>query len=86
MPIPFKAPRIYSVESPRNILLADFKPIKELPIGGGWGYDKDDAVIELFNHVLDVTEQQDLLSSEHFSVDGTLIQGWTQEFRVQESQ
>ena len=35
-----------------------------------------DAVIELFNHVLEVSDKQDWLSGEHFSVDGTLIQAW----------
>jgi len=35
-----------------------------------------DAVIELFNHVLEFADKQDWLSGEHFSVDGTLIQAW----------
>ena len=35
-----------------------------------------DAVIELFNHVLEVADKQAWLSGEHFSVDGTLIQAW----------
>jgi transposase len=35
-----------------------------------------DAVIALFKHVLQVAQQQDWLSGEHFSVDGTLIQAW----------
>ena len=35
-----------------------------------------DAVIELFNQVLEMANEQDLLSGEHFSVDGTLIQAW----------
>ncbi len=35
-----------------------------------------DAVIELFNHVLEVADKQNWLSGEHFSVDGTLIQAW----------
>lgn len=35
-----------------------------------------DAVIELFNQVLEMASNQDLLSGEHFSVDGTLIQVW----------
>ena len=35
-----------------------------------------DAVIELFNQVLEAANEQDLLSGEHFSVDGTLIQAW----------
>jgi transposase len=35
-----------------------------------------DAVIELFNQVLELAHQQELLSGEHFSVDGTLIQAW----------
>lgn len=35
-----------------------------------------DAVIELFNQVLEMASEQDLLSGEHFSVDGTLIQAW----------
>ncbi len=35
-----------------------------------------DAVIELFNAVLAIAEKNQWLSSEHFSVDGTLIQAW----------
>lgn len=35
-----------------------------------------DAVIELFNLVLEQSEHKGLLSGEHFSVDGTLIQAW----------
>ncbi len=35
-----------------------------------------DAVIELFNQVLEMASRQDLLSGEHFSVDGTVIQAW----------
>ena len=33
-----------------------------------------DAVIELFNHVVQSAEEQGWLSGEHFSVDGTLNQ------------
>lgn len=36
-----------------------------------------DAVIELFNHVLQSADSNGWLSCEHFSVDGTLIQAWT---------
>jgi transposase len=35
-----------------------------------------DAVIELFSAVLAIAEQNQWLSGEHFSVDGTLIQAW----------
>ena len=35
-----------------------------------------DAVIELFNHVVESAEEHGWLSGEHFSVDGTLIQAW----------
>ena len=35
-----------------------------------------DAVIEFFNEVVQIAEQRDWLSGEHFSVDGTLIQAW----------
>ena len=35
-----------------------------------------DAVIELFNHVLQSADEHGWLSGEHFSVDGTLIQAW----------
>ena len=35
-----------------------------------------DAVIELFNHVLQSADAHGWLSGEHFSVDGTLIQAW----------
>lgn len=37
---------------------------------------KHDAVIEFFNEVLAIAEQNNWLSGEHFSVDGTLIQAW----------
>jgi transposase len=37
---------------------------------------RHDAVIELFNLVLQQAQAKDLLSGEHFSVDGTLIQAW----------
>lgn len=37
---------------------------------------KHDAVIEFFNEVLAIAQKKDWLSSEHFSVDGTLIQAW----------
>lgn len=35
-----------------------------------------DAVIALFNQVLEQAQDKGLLSGEHFSVDGTLIQAW----------
>lgn len=35
-----------------------------------------DAIVELFNVVLEQADQKGLLSGEHFSVDGTLIQAW----------
>jgi len=35
-----------------------------------------DAIIELFNRVVEQANAHDLLSGEHFSVDGTLIQAW----------
>ena len=35
-----------------------------------------DAVIELFNQVVLQADEQQLLSGEHFSVDGSLIQAW----------
>ncbi len=35
-----------------------------------------DAVIEFFNQIVQQAQQQELLSGEHFSVDGTLIQAW----------
>ena len=37
---------------------------------------KHDAVIEFFNEVVAIAQKKDLLSGEHFSVDGTLIQAW----------
>ena len=46
MTIEIQAPSIRSVETPREIIAADFKSIpKELPISGGWGYSKEDAVV-----------------------------------------
>lgn len=35
-----------------------------------------DAVIEFFNEVVAIAQEKDLLSGEHFSVDGTLIKAW----------
>jgi len=35
-----------------------------------------DAVTALFNATVEMAEQRGLLSGEHFSVDGTLIQAW----------
>ena len=35
-----------------------------------------DAIIELFNLIVETADQQGWLSSEHFSVDGSLIQAW----------
>ena len=37
---------------------------------------KHDAVIKFFNEVVAIAQEKDLLSGEHFSVDGTLIQAW----------
>ena len=46
MAFEIQAPRIQSVESPREILAADFKSLGgELPIRGGWGYSLEDAVV-----------------------------------------
>jgi hypothetical protein len=35
-----------------------------------------DAVTELFNATVEMANKRGLLSGEHFSVDGTLIQAW----------
>jgi len=35
-----------------------------------------DVVTELFNATVEMAEQRGLLSGEHFSLDGTLIQAW----------
>ena len=35
-----------------------------------------DAVLELFNQIVTQADERQLLSGEHFSVDGTLIQAW----------
>ena len=37
---------------------------------------KNDVITELFNEVVGLARKQKLLSDEHFSVDGTLIQAW----------
>jgi IS5 family transposase len=37
---------------------------------------RHDAVVEFFNEVVALAEKKQLLSGEHFSVDGTLIQAW----------
>jgi len=46
MTIDIQALEIRSVETPREILAADFKSLGgELPIRGGWGYSREDAVV-----------------------------------------
>ncbi len=46
MAIEIQAPRIRSAEAPKEIIAEDFKSLEEkLPISGGWGYSKEDAVI-----------------------------------------
>ena len=37
---------------------------------------ENDVVCELFEEVVNLAREQNLLSEEHFSVDGTLIQAW----------
>jgi hypothetical protein len=37
--------RIRSKESLKNVIAADFESLGELPIRGGWGYTRDDAII-----------------------------------------
>jgi len=37
---------------------------------------ENDVITELFEEVVHLARQQKLLSDEHFSVDGTLIQAW----------
>jgi hypothetical protein len=37
---------------------------------------RHDAAVEFFNEVVNLAQKRDLLSGEHFSVDGTLIQAW----------
>lgn len=37
---------------------------------------RHDAVIAFFNEVLPIAHKRSLLSGEHFSVDGTMIQAW----------
>ena len=46
MTIEIQAPRIRSDETSREIIAADFKSLDgELPIYGGWGYSREDAVV-----------------------------------------
>jgi hypothetical protein len=46
MAIEIQTPSIRSEETPREIIAADFKSLRdELPISGGWGYNKEDAVV-----------------------------------------
>ena len=41
-----KPPKIETRKTPREIIATDFKSLDgELPISGGWGYSKEDAVI-----------------------------------------
>jgi hypothetical protein len=45
MPKKTNIPHINSKETPRQIIANDFKSVGELPIKGGWGYSRKDAVI-----------------------------------------
>ena len=46
MTIKIDKPIIRSQETPRQIIFENYKSLNgELPITGGWGYAKDDAVI-----------------------------------------
>jgi len=46
MPIKIDRPIIKSNETPRQVIFEDYKSLNgELPIAGGWGYTKADAVI-----------------------------------------
>lgn len=45
MAIEIQAPRLVVDASPRQTLKDHFKSISELPIRGGWGYKKEDAIV-----------------------------------------
>ena len=63
---------IESKESPREIIAADFelmhgkRPIRELPIRGGWGYSQDDAcIIDLNDPIVDPSVPFSGIEIEH---------------------
>ena len=71
-----QAPEIKSAETPREILAADFKSLGgELPIHGGWGYSREDAV---------VIDKDDPVVSKGIPFDGVGIEHIFVEKRIYE--
>ena len=76
MGIEIQAPIIRSAETPREIIAADFKSLREeLPISGGWGYTKEDAV---------VIDRNDPVVSKGMPFDGVEIEYIFVEKRIYE--
>ena len=66
MAINIEVPKVRSAETPQEILVADFKSLGgALPIHGGWGYSKEDAV---------VIDKNDLVVSKNVPFDGIGIE------------
>ena len=53
--------RLYTKESPRQILFEDYK--LDLPIKGGWGYSLDDACIIDKNDVAVIANEDVLIAA-----------------------
>jgi hypothetical protein len=69
-------PIIYSKEAPRQIIFEDYKSLNgELPILGGWGYTKEDAVI---------IDKNDPTASKGLPFDGVDIEYTFVEKRIYE--
>ena len=74
MAIDIQAPRIKSEEKPREVIWAVFKSVVgELPINGGWGYSKEDAVI---------IDKDDPVVSKNIPFDGIGIEYIFVEMRI----
>ena len=62
--------RLAPRESPRQLFIQHFKSIGELPIRGGWGYTKEDAVIiDRDDPIVPLGRPFDGISIEHVFVE-----------------
>ena len=76
MTIDIQAPKIKTAETLREILAVDFKSLGgELPVHGGWGYSREDAVI---------IDKDDPVVSKGMPFDGVDIEHVVVEKRIYE--